>query len=134
MACVDGSEVSRRAADFSIALAKKLESKVIFVNVVGASTSEREYNISADMVGSFERLGVEALTKCEGKARENGVRFEIKQLSGDPADEIVRYASESKCDCVVLGKVGMSKIERILLGSVSEQVLNKATVPVIIVR
>jgi nucleotide-binding universal stress UspA family protein len=134
MVCVDGSETGYRAADFALGLASKLQCKVYFVNVVGASTSERNYSITADMVGSFERLGIEALTKCKDKAEKHGLQFETVQLSGDPADEILRYAEKTKCDCIVMGRKGMGRLEKMLLGSVSEKVLNVSNAPVVIVK
>ena len=132
--CVDSSEIGYRAADFAIALAKKLEAEVLFVNVVGASTSEPNYSISADMVGSFQVMGREALSKCEEKARKHDLKFQARQLSGDPADEILRDAKETKSDCIVIGKKGLGRIEKILLGSVSEKVLKLSEIPVIIVK
>lgn len=134
MVCVDSSEIGYRAADFAIALAKKLEAEVLFVNVVGASTSEPNYNISADMVGSFQVMGREALSKCEEKARKYGLKFQTKQLSGDPAGEILREAKEGSSDCIVIGKKGLGRIEKILLGSVSEKILKLSDVPVLIVK
>jgi nucleotide-binding universal stress UspA family protein len=134
MVCVDGSETAYKAADFALALASKLGCQVYFVNVVGAETSEKNYNITADMVGSFERLGIEALRKCRDKADERNVRSEIVQLSGDPADEILRFAIKTKCGCIVMGRKGMTKLEKLLLGSVSEKVLNLSDAPVLIVK
>jgi nucleotide-binding universal stress UspA family protein len=132
--CVDGSETGYRAADFALGLSSKLQCKVYFVNVVGASTSERNYSITADMVGSFERLGIEALAKCKDKAEKYGLQFETAQLSGDPADEILRYAKETKCDCIIMGRKGMGRLEKMLLGSVSERVLTLSDAPVVIVK
>lgn len=134
MACVDGSEIGYRAADFALALAKKVGAKVFFANVIGASTSEKEYTISADMVGSFERLGMEALSKCEEKARNVGVKFETLELEGDPVQEILRSTKETHSDCIVIGRKGLGRIEKLLLGSVSEKILKLSDVPVIIVK
>lgn len=134
MACVDGSEIGYRAADFAMSLAKKLEVKILFVNVVGASISEPNYTITADMVGSFQVMGREALSKCEEKARKSDVDFETRQLEGDPADEILALARERKCDCIVIGRKGLGRLEKMLLGSVSEKVLNLSGVPVVIVK
>ena len=53
LVCVDGSEAGFRAADFAMAIASGIRSELIFMNVVGASASEEEYNITADMVGYF---------------------------------------------------------------------------------
>ncbi len=134
MVCVDGSEIGYRAADFAIALAEKLDSKILFVNVVGASTSEQSYSISADMVGSFETLGKEALSKCEALALKSGVDYETQELAGDPAEEILKKVSKSNCDCIVIGKKGLGKIEKMIMGSVSDKVVKLSEVPVIIVK
>jgi nucleotide-binding universal stress UspA family protein len=134
MACVDGSEAGYRAADFAIALCKGLGSKVYFAYVVGASTSEPNYKISADMVGSFEVLGTEVLSKCAAKAQKSQVIFEILQLEGEPADEILRSAEQNECDCIVMGRKGMSRLEKMLLGSVSEKVIRLSKLPVTIVK
>ncbi len=105
---MDGSETGFRAADFAMAIAAGIGSELIFLNVVGASTSEEE-NISADMVGSFEVLGIEALAKCEEKAWRNGLECEKLQVNGDPADEILMQVKKLECDCIVMGRMELNK-------------------------
>ncbi len=134
LACVDGSETGYRAANFATALAERLGSRISFVNVVGASTTEKNYRISADMIGSFETLGEEALNKCAENARKRSVQFETKQLSGDPAEEILKLTNEIKCDCIVVGRKEISGIQKLLLGSVSEKILRLSEIPVILVK
>ena len=132
--CVDGSEIGYRAANFALSLAKKLDSKIYFVNVVGASTSQRNYKISADMVGSFERMGTEALSKCGEMATRLGVRFETLQLEGDPVDEILRSVKQTRSDCIVVGRRGLGRLEKLLLGTVSEKIVKLSSVPVVVVN
>jgi nucleotide-binding universal stress UspA family protein len=134
LACVDGSETGYRAAKYAVALASKLESKVYFVNVVGAETTERTYTISAEMVGSFETMGVEALTRCKEIAIAAGVYYETLQPEGDPADEILKSVKETRSDCIVIGRTGLGRLEKLLLGSVSEKVVKFSDVPVILVK
>ena len=133
-ACVDGSEIGDRVADFAIMLAKKLDSKVFFVNVVGAATSEKNYKITADMVGSFERMGTEALSGCKEKAERFGVPFETIQLEGEPVDEILKSTKQTRSDCIVIGRSGLGRLEKLLLGSVSEKIAKLSDVPVVIVK
>jgi nucleotide-binding universal stress UspA family protein len=132
LVCVDEEKAAERAAEFATALAAKLGSKVFFANVIGAS--EKENNITADMVGSFEVLGAETLAKCEEMAKKYNVEYEKVELSGDPADEILRFADERKCDCIVLGWSVEPRLEKLLLGSVSEKVLKFSETPVILVK
>jgi nucleotide-binding universal stress UspA family protein len=134
LVCVDGSEIGFKATGYAIALAVKLRSKLVLLNVVGALASEKEYNITADMAGSFELLGEESLAKAEEMAKKSGVTYEKIIADGDPADEIIRYAKELECDCIVIGRMGLTKTEKLVVGSVSEQVLNNAAIPVIVVK
>lgn len=53
---------------------------------------------------------------------------------GDPAREILRVAEQTKCDLIVLGTHGRSGIQRLLLGSVAEEVLRKAPCLVLTVK
>lgn len=134
MVAVDGSDVGFRAADFAIELAKKLESEVVFINVAGASSSERNYRITADMAGSFEELGSEALSKCELEAKKRGVKSTKLLVPGTPSDEILSNAKKVNCDCIVIGKTGLNKLGKLLMGSVSEKVASQSDIPVVIVR
>jgi nucleotide-binding universal stress UspA family protein len=134
LVCVDGSEVGFRAADFAMSIAAGVHPKLIFLNIVGASASEREYEITADMVGSFQLLGKEALSKCDQKARGLGLECETIQRSGDPVDEILRLATATKPDCIVMGHRSLSRSERLVVDNVSEDVLRRCEVPVIIVK
>lgn len=134
MTAIDGSDFGFRAAEYAIALAEKLHSTIVFVYVVGASSAERNYNISADMVVPFEIMGDEALAKCVEYAKRRSVRFETLLVPGDPGDEILKNAEKMNCDCIVLGKRGLGKTESMLMGSVAEKVSKLADIPVIIVK
>jgi nucleotide-binding universal stress UspA family protein len=102
--------------------------------VVGASATEREYEITADMVGSFELLGSEALSQCAKKAKEFGLEYEKVQVSGDPVEEILKQAKASDSDCIVMGRMPLGRTEKMVVDSISEEVLKRCDVPVIIVK
>jgi nucleotide-binding universal stress UspA family protein len=53
---------------------------------------------------------------------------------GDPAGEIVRIAAEEGVDMIVLGTHGRSGISRMLMGSVAEGVVRRASCPVLVSR
>lgn len=54
--------------------------------------------------------------------------------AGHPASEIMRAASAQAVDLVVVGARGLGAVKRLLLGSVSEQVLRQASRPVLVVK
>jgi nucleotide-binding universal stress UspA family protein len=53
---------------------------------------------------------------------------------GDVAGTICRVAADLHTDVIVVGSHGRGAIERILLGSVSEQIVRHAPCPVLVVR
>ncbi|HEY7423005.1 MAG TPA: universal stress protein [Gemmataceae bacterium] len=71
----------------------------------------------------------ESLRKME--ERTHHIRVEALVLEGDPADMILRAAEETHSDVIVMGTHGRTALSRLLLGSVAESVLRKASCPVL---
>ncbi|MBV9123980.1 MAG: universal stress protein, partial [Planctomycetes bacterium] len=55
-------------------------------------------------------------------------------LEGDPASEIVRFATHAGMDLIVMGTHGRSGLERLLMGSVAEKVMRDAYCSVLVVK
>jgi len=53
---------------------------------------------------------------------------------GDAPEEILRLAQAIPCDLIVMGTQGRTGLERLLIGSVAEDVLRKATCPVLTIK
>jgi nucleotide-binding universal stress UspA family protein len=54
--------------------------------------------------------------------------------SGNPVEEIIRYADAIEADLIVVGSRGHGAVSSVLLGSVSRGVLHRASRPVAVVR
>jgi nucleotide-binding universal stress UspA family protein len=61
-----------------------------------------------------------------------GVEYRVQD--GDPAVEILGAAREAGCDLIVMGTHGRTRLDRLLMGSVAEQVVRKAPCPVLTVK
>ena len=57
----------------------------------------------------------------------------VARAGGDPAEEILRYATEQPIDLIVVGTHGRTGVSRLLLGSVAERVMRGARCPVLVV-
>jgi nucleotide-binding universal stress UspA family protein len=55
-------------------------------------------------------------------------------LDGDPAQEIIRYATDAGIDLIVMGTHGRSGLERLVVGSVTERVMREAHCSVMAVK
>ena len=72
----------------------------------------------------------EAFAETEGAP---GITIEAVVREGNTAGEILEQADSMKADLLVIGTHGRSGFERLVLGSVAEKVLRKASCPVLIV-
>jgi nucleotide-binding universal stress UspA family protein len=65
---------------------------------------------------------------------EPGVPFRHKLLFGDPAETILRTADEVDADLIVMGTHGRTGVSRLMMGSVAEVVVRRASCPVLTVK
>ena len=62
------------------------------------------------------------------------VGFTVHLAAGEPATQILQVAANIHADMIVIGTREMTKLERVLLGSVVEPVTRRAQCPVYVVR
>lgn len=72
------------------------------------------------------------VAKACAALRANGVNAHLRLVEGNPAEEIVRQSAES--DLVVMSTHGRGGFKHLLLGSVTEQVIRNAEVPILVTR
>ena len=130
----DGSEGVQKAIDEGIALANLTDAAVHGLYVV----DDRAYVTmpDADLLGVTEALeaeGERAVTEVDERAAA-GVESETVVEHGSPAAEIVAYADRVNADLITVGAHGRSGVERLLLGSVTENVVRRTDQPVHVVR
>ena len=58
----------------------------------------------------------------------------VRVIPGDPAEEIVRYVDVEGIDLVVMSTHGRKGLDRVLFGSVANQVVTTSSVPVMTVN
>jgi nucleotide-binding universal stress UspA family protein len=72
------------------------------------------------------------IAKACDALRENGVNAVLTVRHGTPADEIVRLGN--RADLVVMATHGRGGLKRILMGSVTEEVVRRLDVPILVTR
>ena len=134
---VDGSELSLKAVRLAVSfLQQGLSGSLVLANVQEPATL---YEMVVAPDGEvLERVstaaGVDTLEKAEALLMEEGVVYEREIATGDPAHTIVDIGERFGCDMIVMGARGISAMRSALLGSVSNEVLHAAQVPVVIVK
>lgn len=85
----------------------------------------------ARRVADFKKTAREKLEKIQ---EDKGIRFKILIKEGTASKKIVEAAKKEKADLIVMGRKGMSAIERLFIGSVANQVLRSSGVPILLTR
>ena len=134
---VDGSEVSLDAVRCVIRMARAgLEARVVLANVQ-ESANLYELVVAHDpqvLAQVSAAAGAHTLLPAQALLDEAGLSYESEVASGDPAHTIIDILERYECDLVVMGASGTSALRSALLGSVSNEVLHAAPVPVMIVK
>lgn len=138
----DGSELSQKAALKGVELAKAVGAKVTaFFAAPPATPIIYRYSIPVGYAQPEEHQKLideataMALGFVEKACKEAGVAYNGVHATSDfPEDEIIKAAQRQGCDLIVMGTHGHSGLRGALIGSVAQKVLNKATVPVMVVR
>lgn len=136
---IDGSETSIRALDHAVELAKIHGSKIELISVIDDLKLPFGAQFSIWAKESHERLTrtiLESLNKEMVRVKETSSEVEIDASihEGDPADTIVKIATEEDYDLIVMGKKGLNLIEEFVMGSVTRKVVKQSEVTVIVVN
>jgi nucleotide-binding universal stress UspA family protein len=115
------SRTLTRAAD----LAQSLNAALIVTNVV---SSDRE---SPESVAEYSR---ERLDQARAYLAERGLEAELVPATGQPAEAIVALAEERNADLIVVGMRKKGFLERLVEGSVAQDVMRGATCDVLAVH
>jgi len=124
---------------------KHMEIKKLLVAYDRSRLSEGALSLAADMAskGNFSIVLLTAGKKEEGKAilskaeaylKPYKVKVETVIKEIDPAQAIISEAKEEKCNLILMGGYGHSKFYELILGSTTEQVMRKASCPVLLCR
>jgi nucleotide-binding universal stress UspA family protein len=130
----DGSDHARKALAYARDLAKLHDAELFVVHAypsVSDLLGYKEYDtVLAHRIADAKKIIEEA-----GKELERaGLTFQTELLEGPMAEAIMNVAETRGADLIVLGARGMSSLEGLLLGSVSQKVIHHATCPVLVVR
>lgn len=138
VAAVDGSASSRKAARFALELAQLAHAKMVLLAVVPPPEVLPFGPFNAYLVktpapepAEVERVKA-ALAEIAAERPEAGAEQRI--AFGHPADTICEVSRELDADLIVVGARGHGLGQRILLGSVSDRVVQHAHCPVTIWR
>ena len=133
---VDHSECSYLALKYAISLALKDEAKLYLMHVIDTRLYDTEiYKFSPYKLDEIDMNKIhEDLIKSLPEGTMDVLEVETIVIKGIPFHEIINAATEIGADLIVIGTHGRTGLSHVVMGSVAEKVVRKASCPVLAVR
>jgi nucleotide-binding universal stress UspA family protein len=128
----DFSAASRHAFELACSLARDHAARLVVLNVIELPFRTVEPGLPIDNLDELRTEAEQWFSTLPKPAGEIVVDKVITQ--GDPVSQILRVAEEEHADLVVVGTHGRTGVQRLLMGSVAENVLRRAQCPVLAVK
>ena len=136
---IDGSEPSLAAAHLAVRLIQACSvGRLIVLHVVDQLVLMELVRFGSrganEVQAELEQHGRQYLDLVSQEAEREGVAVQSQTRRGDPFEEIVAAANESGADLIVMGHTGRRGTARVLIGSVTQRVLDYAPCPVLVTK
>lgn len=143
---LDYEPLAQKIAETGYELAKKLEAKIVLVHVVSDVVYYSSLNYPSVMgYDGFNNLDMLQLTNTDGlkKAAQDYLDISKQHLGddsietivaeGDFGESILEVGKQINADIIVMGTHGRHGLDKLLMGSVAEEVLHKSPIPLFII-
>jgi nucleotide-binding universal stress UspA family protein len=132
----DFSDVSQKALKYIKQLKGAGAQEVIVLHVI----DEKELLVLSrvpdqylQVTAQMEKEIAKDMAAVEADMTAEGFRVKLMLKKGRPFEEIMKAAAEEKVSIIVVGSHGRSNIGEMLMGSVSENVIRHAKVPLLVI-
>jgi nucleotide-binding universal stress UspA family protein len=129
----DGSPQARKAFDVGLEIARRFGAELEAMAVIRLPEPAVRVELDAALEEG-RRVFAERFGELAAAAAAAGVTLQSRLEVGHPAEQIVHAAERDAADLIVMGRRGVSRFERWMLGSISERVLRYAHCPVLVVH
>jgi nucleotide-binding universal stress UspA family protein len=134
LVAVDGSESSRHALLQAFRLAVEEKCWITVTSVIPPFTGDLDLTgVKGDVRASLARPCEEALRQAEKLAHEERILIKTVCEEGETYKRIVDLADAENCGIIVMGRRGIKKIDRTLVGSVTARVIGHTQCDVLVV-
>ena len=130
----DFSEVSDRALDYAIALARRYDARIYLAHVITPDPFQfAEPQLAQATYEKVRQAAEEGITDILISGKLRGVPHEVLMEEGNVWPTLEKLIMEHEIDLVVVGTHGRGKVQKILIGSVAEEIFRQADMAVLTV-
>ena len=130
----DFSEVSDRALGYAIALARRYDARIYLTHVINPDPFQfAEPQLAQATYEKVRQAAEEGIIDILISGKLRGVPHEVLMEEGNVWPTLEKLIAEHEIDLVVAGTHGRGKLQKILIGSVAEEIFRQADAPVLTV-
>jgi nucleotide-binding universal stress UspA family protein len=133
LVAIDRSESSRNALRQAFRLAVDEKCWIIVASVIPPYTGDLDLTAVGDIRASLARPCEEALREANRIAEEERALVKTVCEEGETYERIVDLADAENCGIIVMGRRGIDRLERALIGSVTARVIGHTQRDVLVV-
>ena len=142
LVATDGSELSGKAVDHAIALAKVHGAELVALKVTQLQVDDhwdgqirRDASEKAAQEKNRAEISQAIVDGVKASAQAAGVTARaLTEKSNFIADTVIEVAKKQDCDLIVMASHGRRGLARVLLGSETQHVLTHSHIPVLVLR
>jgi len=135
----DGSDITAKAVDTAIALAKSVGAQLYTISAKEpfpySAISEMQPTPPQEFFDAQERIASQRVQAVVKQSEAAGVPCQSHTIEAlHPWEAIIDHARRTECDLLVMASHGRRGVSALLLGSETQKVLTHTKVPVLVVR
>lgn len=134
----DLSSPSNKAFKIALDIAQKYNSKITLLTCVeGDSWHHKFYDARADSVllKKQTKAAKKYMEKLEESANKAGVKIKLQIIkSTSVVKDIITFAKSRQIDLLVMSSHGRTGLDKLILGSVANGVIQRSTIPVLLIK
>lgn len=146
LVAIDGSDAAENALEYAADVAGAMDADLTVVHAVDpsvydqggeepiASLGDAGDRLVVESVEDAEERGLGLLDAAAAQAEAQGHDVETELLYGDPVQAVSDYAKAEAVDAIFVGHRGRATRTDLMVGSVAKSVVERASVPVTVVR
>lgn len=134
----DFSPGAKAALPHALNLAAGAGAELVVLHALSVAPMYSVPELSAGVWDEWDKQAraeaVRQLEKLAPQLKKAKIRTKTLLVRGVPFEQILRAAKRLKCDLIVLATHGRTGLRHVLMGSVAENVVRRASCPVLTVR
>jgi len=134
----DLSSPSNQAFKVALDIAQKYDSKITLITCIeGDAWHHKFYDARADMelLKKQSKVAKKYMEKLEAAANKVGVNIKLQILkSTSVVKDITTFAKSRKMDLIVMSSHGRTGLDKVILGSVANGVVQRTRCPVLLIK